>query len=183
MKAVLGIDPGSEGAACFINENHDEIVVIRFEKLTIQQTASAILTSPYSITSAGIENVHSMRRDKVNKAFAFGRNRGKIEGICACALISLEEIDSGVWLRHFSLYGLVSKFIAAGMKESAAKSEAKRQYQARATEIFGFEPTLDMTDAMLIAEFVWRKTYGKIIPFDLRIASVTVLPGIRKPTK
>jgi hypothetical protein len=172
VKAVIGIDPGASGSLCLISEDRSTIEVARIKSRGWQYCASKVLywNQDY-LVKAGIEHVHSQTRDDKKTIFAFGENTGRVRGWFDVINKDLELIEAQNWLRHFSLYGLRSKFIAAGMSESKARTTAKQQYVLKAQSVFHNDAhkimtdvrteriTTDMADAMLIAQYLWDRSF------------------------
>ena len=134
--------------------------VYRSDPLVGNDSCASIWLSFFNVVSVGMEHVHAFRGDKVNTAFTFGTNFGRVLGWLDAVNLEPELIDPSVWLRHFSLYGLKTKYREMfGVTESKASSMAKNDYKACAERTFTSPITLDMADGMLITEFIWRRKF------------------------
>jgi len=176
MKCVIGIDPGASGALCLISEDRSRIEILRIKSRGWAASAALVMgwNQQYEIVFSGIEHVHAHTRDDKKTIFTFGENTGRVKGWFDVINKELTPIESQNWLRHFSLYGLRSKFMAAGMSEGKARTAAKQQYVLKAETVFKPEMarirvadirgpnhvTSDMADAMLIAQYLWDITFS-----------------------
>lgn len=149
MKTVLGIDPGSSGAAVLITEAKDYYVAL-FKNKTIDDISGWISVWDLKLLIKGyLEKVGAMSKDSVHNAFTFGSNTGKLKGVFSAYSIPYEEISPQTWQRHF---GLGAKF--------PTKAKRKNAHKQKAQELFpDLKVTLDMADALLIAQYGWDKTF------------------------
>lgn len=147
MKLYIGIDPGAQGAAVFLDGQGNRVDVVRFGKCTEHDVARAIDEwSPDTIydTFAVLEAVHSMPRQGVATTFQFGSAFGFIRGVLVALKIPYELVTPATWQRAM---GCLSK-------------GDKRVTKAAAQRLFPNEKiTNDVADAYLIAEYARRK-YG-----------------------
>lgn len=154
MMTVFGTDPGSQGA---IAERTDGgVYVIRFIRKGRQQiirefvhrVALAKLNGPiYGFK----ENKGPRSGEDPRAIFTNGRNHGFAEDLFEFNFIEYEKIDSSPWQLEFALGG---KF--------ASDSERKNAHRAVADKLFRRHFTLDEADAVLIAEYGWRKVHGTL---------------------
>lgn len=151
--AALGVDPGMHGAAAVITLDR-RLFVCRFEKHTPWQIFQFLKGCSASVSLALVENVHTRPGDDHKKAARIAqmmRALGLVEGLLACAMHEPEYVEPQVWQREFGL---------AGIKDYAAR---KKACHLKAKEIFPNEViTKDQADAILIAEYAWRKEYDKL---------------------
>ena len=149
MKLVLGIDPGATGAIVCINE-YRTMVMRRFINHDYPTIAQAV--QDWSINSvAYIEKVGAMQRDSNHNAFAFGKGTGILHGMLIANRIPIKEVAPQVWQRHFKLGAAYP-----------SKKERKHAHLAKAKELFPEvkKMTLDMCDAILIAQYAWDMEFG-----------------------
>jgi|SRR5271154_793730 len=160
MKAALGIDPGGTGAAVFISPKRT-IQVYRFSKLSWYEVAANIVDdTQYFDIQVLIENVHTFGEKGAaskHNDFEFGKNTGIITGIIYAANIPFELINPKTWQYAFSLGG---KWAPLGSAKAKEKTARKRAHQTKAQKLFpDLKVTLDTCDALLIAEYQWRRLF------------------------
>lgn len=152
QKEIIGIDPGAKGAAVLISENR-RIEYIRFlgmHPLDRREIADWFFARSFDPTLIFMEKIHSRPTDGKASTHKFGRNTGFVDGILSAHHMddSIEFVDPKIWQFAFRLGGLDPK-------------KRKNAHKARAQELFPDIPmTLDLCDALLLAEYGWRKTYG-----------------------
>ena len=150
IKAVLGIDPGGTGGMVLGDEFFGWYV--HPFKNNWEKTAEVLREwqKDFWITTAYIEAVGAMRRDKPRTAFIFGKNTGIITGMLYLAKIPFVEVHSQKW----------QKFHKLGAKyESSA--ERKNAHKAHVQEILPeIKWTLQTADAGLIASYAFDKELG-----------------------
>lgn len=154
---VLGMDPGSKGAISMRDELGHHVYLIGGSKIHM---AANRIRNYLGEGALGLqaylfmENVHGQRGDFVNTAFTFGFNTGYAKGVIESQvpLHQTTEVNPQVWQRAF---GLGAKYA----NTTARKNAHKKVAQALCHEL---KVTLDMADAILIAEFGWRIIYGDL---------------------
>ena len=109
-RVVLGIDPGSKSGAAAIIEytSSDSATQAIAIDLPIVKKGGSSRVSPvgfnqwlqslnYMPTEAWLEDVHSMPRDGVKSAFAFGHSLGAVEGVIAALSIPYYFVTPTKW--------------------------------------------------------------------------------------
>ena len=156
---ILGIDPGRTGAAVLISQDR-RLDLIRFMKYNRKQIAGWFATQGVLSPKTYLENVHAMEHDGVASAHKFGRNTGFLEGCLTMLDIDAIYVDPKTWQYAFGLGG---KHGPPGCTRSQEKTARKNAHKRKAQEIFpNLDVTLDLCDALLLAEYGWRRTYGGI---------------------
>lgn len=145
---VIGIDPGSTGAAVVIDRARN-VTEIRFAKanqyaLAVEFSLNALIHKPWAL----MELTHGRECDDVVGAYVFGRNAGRIEGFMFSNGIPLDYVDPQEWKKHYSLL-------------SYEYDEGKRLARDKAKILFpGSSPILDTGDAYLLADLAWQIMFG-----------------------
>ncbi len=151
---VLGLDPGAQGALCWRPKiiRTDNRRVYRLKEFgELKKACSDFYGLPDIILFK--EAVHGQRGDFVNTTFTFGYGTGFQVGFLSAALHpTIIETNPQVWQRAF---GLGAKYA----NTTARKNAHKKVAQALCPEL---KVTLDMADAILIAEYGWRTIYGDL---------------------
>jgi hypothetical protein len=156
---IIGIDPGSRGAAVAINRERDYISECRFTKDISQFYQWLRHEVEYHFSWETIfyfEDVHSFSKDAKSTAFTFGRNTGFIEGQIQVhySKEDIAYVQPQTWQREFNL--------GAKFSNQAAR---KRAHLIKAKLLFPkAHITLDTCDAYLIAEYGYRKTFNSTLP-------------------
>jgi hypothetical protein len=146
-KAVIGIDPGANGAATIVTANAVHSFGFKdksWPDIVIRLTAWGSV-SEYNF----IEAVSAMPKDGAHNAFTFGENTGIIKGIFHALDMRFVEVHSQKWQRHF---GLGAKF-----ESKKARKHAQRE---KAQEFCKFKVTLDIADSILIAKYGYDKMFS-----------------------
>jgi crossover junction endodeoxyribonuclease RuvC len=131
---VLGIDIGSQGAVALVTAAGDLLEVVDMPVLRDgpkgRPNVSAALLAGIIIkmqaTMAYVEFVSARPGEGAVGAFAFGRSRGVIEGVCGAVGVPLSCLTPSLWKR---LVGIGPG--KEGAKD-AARSEAIRRWPAHA---------------------------------------------------
>jgi hypothetical protein len=157
-KTVLGLDPGTTGAAVIINR--DALHYRRFKTCTGWLSQLYAFLQLFPNLRAYMEDVHARRGDFGPQLAKFMRETGKVDGILELAGVSVEYVDPKTWQFEFGLGGKYGK-------EDADRSEVyrarKKAHVQRALQLFPDVPvTLDLADALLIAEYGRRKEHGEL---------------------
>lgn len=151
--SIIGIDPGTTGAAVIICPKRS-ITYCRFAKEESNRDIWEWLEGVSAgYATALLELVHAIPRDKKHLSnFAkFMQEVGGIKWALDIASIPYDQIDPQVWQREFGLGGL-------------AKADRKKRAVQIAQQLFpSIKVTTDLGDAILIAEYAWRKQYGELI--------------------
>lgn len=114
--AVLGIDPGLDGALVLYGGDDDillfdmptvETVVHKKKKRQIDayQVANMIERHRDRITHAIVEQVGSMPEQGITSAFNFGYGAGVLYGVLAANVVPVQFVAPAVWKRQFGLIG------------------------------------------------------------------------------
>jgi crossover junction endodeoxyribonuclease RuvC len=163
MNTIIGIDPGASGAIVAIYADHS-LAWAKF-KNTNNFTTSCfeirqfIKDNTKYQTETYLEKVHSMPGQGVTSVFSFGRSVGIIEGMLKQENVSYNLILPQVWQQELGLANITGK---ETFKNAAAKKAARKQaYLETAKKLFPNyknQITLDLADAILIAEYGYRQS-------------------------
>ncbi len=147
-RIVLGIDPGAHGAvAVFVDGKLDAI----FDTPALEEKSGrpavnapllASLVAKTHATAAFCEFVGARPTDAKASAFAFGRSRGVLEGICGALTLPISFITPQTWKRLAS--------IAPGTEaKDTARAVAIAKWPHMA-EMFARKKDIDRAEACLI---------------------------------
>lgn len=148
MIGILGIDPGSHGAMCFVRLDGLARRVHPFSRITMAEVANLI--EIYSMTHdliVYIEEVHSMPKDGKVQAFSFGKNYGTLLGIITALRVPRVDVLPAKWQSELKLR---VRGLEYRDKKRALKAEAEKRFP-------WLSVTLDNCDALLIAEYGRQK--------------------------
>jgi crossover junction endodeoxyribonuclease RuvC len=146
---ILGIDPGAHGAIATLDENGQ---LLSIEDMPVTREAngrtatnapllSTILVRP-DVRIAYCEFVGARPTDAKVSAFAFGRARGIIEGVCGAFSIPIVFVAPPVWKRLAN--------IPAGVEhKDLARTRAIAKWPDKA-DLFRRKCDVDRADAALI---------------------------------
>lgn len=159
---IVGIDPGATGAIVSINNSHD-LEWYRF-KDTDGFSISCILLKEFieniqrDTNIIYLEKVHSMPGEGVTSVFTFGRSVGVIEGMLKQESLKYHNVLPQDWQRELGLVGIAGKntFKNAAAKKTFRK-KAYLEYAKKLFPKYANQITIDLADAILIAEFGYRK--------------------------
>ena len=146
---TLGIDPGLQGALCWMDEHGEVIqledipVLIEGKKKSIDALAVTGLLMRNKPTAAVIEAVHARPTDSKVGAFTFGRNTGALEALIMGAGIPLMRVSPITWRRYAGL--------PAGIGKEASIGAALRLHPSCRPMLEGKQARHDRGDAVLIA--------------------------------
>lgn len=145
---VIGGDPGGTGAIACITSNHCLVYCMKHEHLTKE----AYNWSPVRNLRVGLELVGPQPHDTPLTAWQFGDNRGTMYGILITKGLTVELVASMTWKAEFRL-----------LSPDVEHAQKKRDAKVVAQELFP-ETTVTLwnADAILIAEYMWRKTFGEL---------------------
>lgn len=155
MKSCGGFDPGKHGALAFRIEHDDRLMVTTFsnkERPEIIRLIKGAFHHHGEYCLIGTEQVSSRPDDDPYTAFQFGKNTGIITGYLEMAGFELIDIPPAKWKAEFGL-------LSPGVEHAQKKRDAKIKAQELFPEI---KVTLETADAILIAEYMYRKTYGEL---------------------
>lgn len=143
---VLGIDPGMSGCAVILSWADGKVfLTIPFNKHTLKDVADILTEYRLDILYAAIEQVHAMPGQGVSSTFKFGRSFGEVVGVLTALRIPYEFVSPAVWQKAM---------------QCASKGDKNVTKQA-AQRLFPNERiTHQNADALLIAEWIRRKTKG-----------------------
>lgn len=152
---IIGIDPGaSQGGLVVMNSLHDVTEAIRFSKIDWEGFSKTI--GWYALNNrfaACIEEVHTMPSDGVASAGKFMKAYGFILGCLTACEIPITYVQPQVWQRAMAL-GTVH-----GNRKKAHQQKANALFPHCMQNYHGNKIPLEIADAFLIAEYMWRKTY------------------------
>jgi hypothetical protein len=151
-----GIDPGAQGALCRIHSNGElEIIPFKPTKEFTENLHQLQLTLPkkenYNSDIVYLEKVHSMPAQGVASAFSFGLMTGIITGMLLQEYYTINYITPQEWQKELRLVAPTKNMV---------KLTRKKYYWEFAQKLFpdyAKEITLDVADAVLIAEYARRK--------------------------
>jgi crossover junction endodeoxyribonuclease RuvC len=146
---VIGVDPGSHGAIAILDEAGQLLDVIDMpatqEANGRSATNAPLLASILARSHARVaycEFVGARPTDAKVAAFAFGRARGVIEGVCGALSLPIAFIAPAVWKRHAD--------IPPGAEhKDLARTRAIARWPAHA-ERFARKADVDRAEAALI---------------------------------
>lgn len=147
---IIGIDPGKNGAVAFSHyvgketieaNRHTPLDIAGFIENRVKHYGPKVMCY--------IERVQAMPKDGRSSAFKFGTNFGTYLGILTALKVPFTYVAPGTWQR---VMGCLSK---------GDKNVTKRKAQ----ELFpGHKITHANADALLIAEYGYRKSIGSVTP-------------------
>lgn len=144
-KRIIGIDPGVNGALACIYPDGRAVVHKTSNTLPIEAVRDALCGVDPREVVAYVELVGGFipgRPQPASRAGVLMRNLGQWEGILAALNISVRLVRPQLWQAGIP-----------GVKVEGY-SDRKRALKAEATRRFpSLTPTLDMSDALLIADF------------------------------
>jgi crossover junction endodeoxyribonuclease RuvC len=152
LKAVIGIDPGSTGAAVLIAED-GTARMIEFEHQGGPACLPTLLGNwdlQYELLSSRVfmEKVGAMPTDGKHNSFTFGFNTGFIHGVLAgIGIFSPVEVAPQTWQRFHNLGGKLPN-----RKAAHAALAKKLRPELHVTQELG--------DAILIAEYAWHRSFN-----------------------
>ena len=148
QRIVLGIDPGAHGSvAVFVNGALVEI----FDTPALEEKSGrpavnapllAALLAKTHATAAFCEFVGARPTDAKASAFAFGRSRGVLEGICGALVMPISFITPQSWKR-------VAGIAPGAEAKDTARGIAISKWPAMA-EMFARKKDIDRAEAALI---------------------------------
>jgi crossover junction endodeoxyribonuclease RuvC len=149
---VLGIDIGSQGAIALLTPTGDLIEVRDMPVLldgprgrpNVSAALLADIVFRSQATMAYVEYVSARPGEGPVGAFAFGRSRGVIEGVCGAAGVPLSFLTPAHWKR------LVGIAPGKGGAKDSARSEAIRRWPTHAA-LFSRVKDHGRAEAALIA--------------------------------
>jgi len=142
---IVGIDPGGNGAATFIDMQGQIIDTIEYAKHTPHEMVDAFQEYLPSVKKAYIERIASRPGQGAKSIFSFGVNYGFWLGLLTCLKISYELVTPGTWQRSM-------RCLSRGNKNVT---------KAKAQQLFPNEKvTHAKADSILIAEYGRRVTRG-----------------------
>lgn len=158
---ITGIDPGACGAIVSILEDHS-LEWVRFRDFDQFNLSCFQLQEFFErLTNDGtiyLEKVHSMPGQGVSSVFTFGRMVGVVEGMMKQERLRYSLVSPQEWQNYLGLGNITGK---STFKNAAAKKLArKKAYLEIAKKLFpkyAKDITLDIADAILIAEYGYRK--------------------------
>jgi hypothetical protein len=159
MIGVLGIDPGLNGGIAVRGDelgSWAEPLPLIDGQLDIKELISMVKNIRTSFDKAYIEEVHSVFGSSARNTFQFGRICGQLEAVLTALEIPFEYVKPKVWQPVF--------FPIGGKLDPKQRKERCVLAARRLFPTFNFRPTersknphLGMVDALLIAEYGWRK--------------------------
>lgn len=155
MKPIIGVDPGASGAASYRNPDGHKVVRFKDKKSydVVNNLKYIMIDDLFGGTPVlAVENTHAFPKDTPAHAYSFGRNAGRMIGAIESYLrVDPVFVDPKTWQRFFSLGG---KYKDTTERKNAHKKVAQKVCPY-------LKVTLDMADAILIAEYIWRTQGGK----------------------
>jgi len=147
---ILGIDPGTSGAATLMSAEGEILAITRFYQNTEHDTAedfADFADDPDEGVFAYLEQVHSFPGQGVSSTFAFGSNYGFLRGVLTALKIPYQLVTPNKWQK------------AMGCQSKGDKKVTK----AKAQQLFPNTKMIHaIADSILIAE------YGRRMKFLLK---------------
>lgn len=159
---ITGIDPGCTGAIVNILPDHS-LEWVRFKDTesftkSCWQIRGFLQRLDPQETEIYIEKVHSRGGQGAKSIFTFGNVFGQIQGMLKQeGLFPFNLVTPQDWQETLGLTNITGK--ATFKNEAAKKSERKKLYLEHAKKLFPKykdQITLDLADAILIAEYGYR---------------------------
>lgn len=147
---IIGIDPGADGAMAILSPGH-LLTVYPFKNKTWRDIADDFIPASFNPKNqVYLEKVGAMPGQGTTSMFTFGKNVGFLIGLFTAYKEPWEEVTPQTWQKALSL-----GFVKGG------KTQRKNAHKAKAQALFpGHHITLATCDAVLIAEYGYRKQYG-----------------------
>jgi hypothetical protein len=150
---VIGIDPGKTGALVTICEDRS-LEILPFKKTEdLTKRVEPIINEIYLAGDIYLENVHSFPGQGVSATFTFGVNVGRIQGLIVSQNQTWESVTPMLWQKTL---GLTGPYPTKVLRKQAHVKKAKELFPDYKDII-----TLDTADAILIAEYGYRKEMQK----------------------
>lgn len=141
VKCYAGVDPGSTGCVFVTSEKGERLYSLT--TMSVKDIFEELYTAcDYNVFSVYMEAVHGRRGDHPNKAFAFGRNTGKMDAIFEILGLKVNYVEPPMWKRFHGL---------GGIKDY---DEGKRRAKEKAQALYpNVKVTLTNADSILIARY------------------------------
>lgn len=150
IKLIIGIDPGKHGALAVMDLASHSIIAIHKMPQTPADLIATLSAYPSGECMAYLEQVNEL--PKQSGMFEYGRNYGMIETSLAAVRIPHNKVTPQKWQKIFQLRKPTTTDKAKAYRERKAILKAKAQELFPAAKI-----TLEICDAMLIAEYGYRQ--------------------------
>jgi crossover junction endodeoxyribonuclease RuvC len=127
---VLGIDPGSVSAAYAIYDTSGGAVIVDDVPVVDRQVDAAEfarIIERHRPDRVVIENVGAFPKQGISSAFRFGMGCGLLRGAVLGAGLTLVEVSSSVWKKHFKLNREAEKSRSLAIKLFPAVSGLHRK--------------------------------------------------------
>ncbi len=157
MTAVVGIDPGKNGAIALLlaDGRLNQVIPMpttgkgkgsEIDQYTLVSILRTFQKIANDIVVAGIEEVHSMPKQGVSSSFDFGKSFGIALGAIAGATMAAHRVRPAEWKKTFTL---------TGKDKDMARGVASELWPDNAYE-WKTKNRVDKAEACLIAEHVRR---------------------------
>jgi len=156
---IIGIDPGSSGAAAFMASN-ELLHVVRFIRKTPLQIACELCDAINDVHCTGepivyMEFTSSSPQMGVRSAHTFGRKSGQLEGMFAMLGVEPAYVPPRTWQKALGVQ-------PSRKKMGTGNTDHKRTLRRLAEELYpDWKMTADQADAILIAEYGRRLRGGE----------------------
>jgi Holliday junction resolvasome RuvABC endonuclease subunit len=145
---ICGIDPGTNGAICVLDEvNPAHIALLDLKKTSIYD--ACLWLEYYDVHAVWLEDVHSMFGMSAKSNFGFGRNLGVVTAISQMATEGMiaNTVTPKIWQKHI---GVTAK--GKAIKKQVAEIAQKLYPTA---ELYGKRGGLldGRSDALMIAHY------------------------------
>ena len=146
----VGIDPGRDGALGWISQDRTDIGLLKFTPDNLSAIVDTLtrLSIFYDSVDVYLERVHAMPGQGVTSMFSFGKYYGRVQGILAALDMGYIDVDPQAWQRMMSLGGHQQN------RKEAHANKARKLFPDLRKQI-----TQKTGDALLIAEYAWRRTF------------------------
>lgn len=150
---IVGIDPGKTGALVTIRQDRS-LEILTFKKTDeLTKHVGPITKEIGWATFIYLENVHAFPGQGVSATFTFGVNVGRIQGLIISQNQTWESVTPMLWQKTL---GLTGPYPTKVLRKQAHVKKAKELFPDYKDII-----TLDTADAILIAEYGYRKEMQK----------------------
>ena len=146
--AVMGLDPGTQGAVCVVGRNGSPVFVEGFNRKMTENVLVDLLTrAAWELLDRGgggvcvMEKVGFIKGDGGKGAFTFGGVYKFARAVLLVHGVRISDVTPLTWMVHMNCL--------TGGDKKVSREEARRRWP-------DWEPTLTTADAMLIARYGWE---------------------------
>lgn len=153
---IIGIDPGAKGGIATLFSDDPDPIVQPYSDMNLRDRLRTETDDGWDTNNiiVYVEAVHAMKNDGKGKAFAFGRNYGKILGILFCYIPEeqIKFVHPQTWKKEF---GLINSKLDKKQKKLISIAKAKELFpDTNLLPTHRCKKESDgMAEALLIAEY------------------------------